>query len=74
MNQLEALRTLLGTAPCPAMPEQLHIEGKAESYLAFARWLKKPRVPGLIELLESAEPAAAAEPAEKKSLWKRLFS
>jgi len=52
----------------------LRIEGKAESYLAFARWLKKPRVPGLIELLESAEPATAAEPAEKKSLWKRLFS
>jgi len=74
MNQLEALRTLLGTAPCPAMPKQLHIEGKAESYLAFARWLKKPRVPGLIELLESTEPAAAAEPAEKKSLWKRLLS
>ncbi|NVM90932.1 hypothetical protein FHT32_004589 [Variovorax sp. SG517] len=74
MNRLEALRVLLGTAPCPAMPEQLHIEGKAESYLAFARWLKKPRVPGLIELLEGAEPAAAADPAEKKSLWKRLFS
>ncbi|WP_418128610.1 DUF4241 domain-containing protein [Variovorax sp. 375MFSha3.1] len=74
MNQLEALRVLLGSAPCPAMPEHLRIEGKAESYSAFARWLKKPRVPGLVELLEQAEAAAAAEPAGGKSLWKRLFS
>jgi len=73
MNQLEALRMLLGSAPCPAMPEQLRIEGKAESYLAYARWLKKPRVPGLVELLEKSE-APAAEPVAGKSLWKRLFS
>lgn len=73
MNRLEALRVLLGAAPCPAMPEQLRIEGKAETYLAFAQWLKKPRVPGLVELLEKSE-AIAAEPAAGRSLWKRLFS
>ena len=76
MNRLEALRMLLGAAPCPAMPEQLRIEGQAESYLAYARWLGKPRVPGLIELLEASETAAVAAPApaEGTSLWKRLFS
>lgn len=74
MNQLEALRVLLGTAPCPAMPEQLRIEGEAESYLAFARWLRKPRVPGLVELLEQSEAVAPAEPAAGKSFLKRLFS
>ncbi|MGJ7603296.1 DUF4241 domain-containing protein [Variovorax sp. LT1R20] len=73
MDQLEALRVLLGSAPCPAMPEQLRIEGKAETYLAYAQWLKKPRVPGLVELLEKSE-AVAVEPAAGKSLWKRLFS
>jgi hypothetical protein len=73
MNQLEALRLLLGDRPCPAMPEQLRIEGKAENYLAYARWLTKPRVPGLVELLERSE-AAAGEPAAGKSLWKRIFS
>lgn len=73
MDRLEALRVLLGSAPCPAMPEQLRIEGKAETYLAYARWLKKPRVPGLVELLEKSE-AVAVEPAAGKSLWKRLFS
>jgi Protein of unknown function (DUF4241) len=73
MNQLEALRTLLGAAPCPAMPEQLRIEGKAETYLAYAQWFKKPRVPGLVELLEKAE-AVSAEPVAGKSLWKRLLS
>lgn len=73
MNRLEALRMLLGSAPCPAMPPELHIKDKADTYLAYARWLKKPRVPGLVELLEKSE-AAVAEPAAGKSLWKRLFS
>jgi len=54
MNRLDALRVLLGTGPCPDMPVELGIEGKAETYLAFARWLKKPRVPGLVELLEKS--------------------
>lgn len=86
MNRLDALRVLLGARPCPAMPEQLRIEGKAESYLAYARWLKKPRVPGLVELLEQSEVAGSAgadpapsspptpTPAAAKSFWKRLFS
>ncbi|MDQ0012108.1 hypothetical protein J2W23_000472 [Variovorax boronicumulans] len=73
MDRLDALRVLLGAAPCPAMPEQLRIEGEAETYLAYAQWLKKPRVPGLIELLEKSE-AVAVEPAADKSFWKRLFS
>ena len=72
MNRTEALGVLLGAAPCPVMPAQLRIEGEAEGYLAYARWLKKPRAPGLVALLEKSE-AAAAEPAKGQSLWKRLF-
>jgi hypothetical protein len=74
MNQLEALGVLLGTMPSLPTPPQFYTVDEEESYLVYARRLKKPRVPGLIELLEKAEAAVAAEPAAGKSLWRRLFS
>lgn len=79
MNQLEALRVLLGSMPSLPMPPLFYTGDEEESYLVYARRLKKPRVPGLMELLEKSEAAAvataAAEPvAAGKSLWKRLFS
>ncbi|MGJ7525042.1 DUF4241 domain-containing protein [Variovorax sp. GB1P17] len=76
MNQLDALRMLLGSMPSLPMPPQFYTGDDEESYLVYARRLKKPRVPGLIELLQAAEEAAAAAPAAAtgKSLWKRLFS
>lgn len=73
-NQLEALRVLLGTMPSLPTPPLFYTVDEEESYLVYARRLKKPRVPGLIELLEKSEAAVAAEPAAGKSLWKRLFS
>ena len=75
-NQLEALRVLLGSMPSLPMPPLFYTGDEEESYLVYARRLKKPRVPGLMELLENSEAAAAtaAEPAAGKSLWKRLFS
>lgn len=73
VNQLEVLRVLLGTMSSLPMPPMFYTVDKEESYLVYARRLKKPRVAGLIELLEKSE-AAAAEPAAGKSIWKRLFS
>ncbi|MDR6887195.1 MULTISPECIES: DUF4241 domain-containing protein [Variovorax] len=65
MNQSEVLGALLGAAPCPTMPEHLRIEGEAETYLAYARWLES--VPAIIELLEAADTAAAAPVPAKGS-------
>jgi hypothetical protein len=77
MNQLDALRVLLGSMPSLPVPPQFYTGDEDESYLVYARRLKKPRVEGLIALLEAAETAAVAvpdAPPEGKSLWKRLFS
>lgn len=73
MNRLDALRVLLGSVAGLPMPPQLYTVDEEESYLAYARRLKKPRAPGLTELLEQAE-SAAAEPAPRPGLWKRMFS
>jgi hypothetical protein len=51
------------------MPPQFYRMDEEESYLDYARRLKKPRVDGLIELLEKA-----AAPAAKPGFLKRLFS
>jgi hypothetical protein len=51
------------------MPPRLYRMDKEESYIDYARRLKKPRVEGLIELLEKA-----AAPATKPGFLKRLFS
>ena len=53
------------------MPPQFYRMDEEESYLDYARRLKKPRVDGLIELLEKA---AAPAPAAKPGFLKRLFS
>ncbi|MFM9925093.1 DUF4241 domain-containing protein [Variovorax sp. H27-G14] len=77
MNQLDALRVLLGGVRGLPMPPQLYTVDEEESYLAYARRLRKPRVEGLIELLEQAEAQAAtgaAEPVARPGLWKRIFS
>ncbi|KQX92225.1 DUF4241 domain-containing protein [Variovorax sp. Root473] len=72
MNQLDALRVLLSAVPGPLpMPPQFYRMDEEESYLDYARRLKKPRVDGLIELLEKA---AAPAPAAKPGFLKRLFS
>ncbi|MNT37601.1 hypothetical protein D3C72_1737440 [compost metagenome] len=72
MNQLDALRVLLAALPGQLpMPPQFYRMDEEESYLDYARRLKKPRVDGLIELLEKA---AAPAPAAKPGFLKRLFS
>lgn len=69
MNRLDALRALLGGVSGLPMPPQLYTGDDEESYLAYARRLRKPRVEGLVELLEKA-----AAPVAKPGLLKRLFS
>jgi hypothetical protein len=69
MNQIDALRVLLGAVQGLPMPPRLYRMDKDESYIDYARRLKKPRVEGLIELLEKA-----AAPAAKPGFLKRLFS
>jgi hypothetical protein len=69
MNRLDALRVLLAAAQGLPMPPQFYSMDKEESYIDYARRLKKPRVEGLIELLEKA-----AAPAPKPGFLKRLFS
>jgi hypothetical protein len=69
MNRLDALRVLLGGVSGLPMPPQLYTVDKEESYLAYARRLKKPRVEGLVELLEKA-----SAPVAKAGFLKRLFS
>ncbi|QNK66438.1 DUF4241 domain-containing protein [Variovorax sp. PAMC26660] len=76
MNQLDALRMLLGSMASLPMPPLFYTGDDEETYLVYARRLKKPRVPGLIELLQASEETAAAVPVPTagKSLWKRLLS
>ena len=69
MNQLDALRVLLGAVQGLPMPPRLYRMDKEETYIDYARRLKKPRVEGLIELLKKA-----AAPAAKPGFLKRLFS
>ncbi|MEZ2298313.1 DUF4241 domain-containing protein [Variovorax sp. RCC_210] len=69
MNRLDALRALLGGVSGLPMPPQLYTGDDEESYLAYARRLRKPRVEGLVELLEKA-----SAPVAKPGLLKRLFS
>jgi hypothetical protein len=69
MNRLDALRVLLGGVSGLPMPPQLYTVDEEESYLAYARRLKKPRVEGMVDLLEKA-----SVPAAKPGLLKRLFS
>lgn len=68
MNRLDVLRVLLGSVSGLPMPPQLYTVDKEESYLAYARRLKKPRVEGLVELLEEA-----SAPVAKAGFLKRLF-
>lgn len=68
-NHLDALRALLASTQGLPMPPRFYSIDKDQSYLDYARRLKKPRVEGMIELLEQA---AAPEP--RKGLLKRLFS
>ncbi|MDH6166369.1 hypothetical protein M2282_001510 [Variovorax boronicumulans] len=69
MNRLDALRALLAAVQGLPMPPQFYSMDKEESYIDYARGLKKPRVNGLIDLLENA-----AAPAAKPGFLKRLFS
>jgi hypothetical protein len=73
LDRVEALRVLLGSVPGLPMPPRFYTVDKEESYLAYARRLRKPRSPALIELLEQAE-SQAAEPTPRPGLWKRFFS
>jgi hypothetical protein len=69
MNQIDALRVLLGAVSGLPMPPQFYTVDEEESYLVYARRLKQPRVEGLIELLEKAQ-----APVAKPGFLKRLFS
>jgi hypothetical protein len=69
MNRLDALRVLLGGVSGLPMPPRLYTVDEEESYLAYARRLKKPRVEGMVELLEKA-----SAPVAKAGFLKRLFS
>ena len=71
MNRLDALRVLLGSVSGLPMPPQLYTVDEKEGYLAYARRLRKPRVEGLVALLEKA---SAPAPVAKPGLLKRLFS
>jgi hypothetical protein len=68
-ERLDALRVLLGGVSGLPMPPRLYTVDEEESYLAYARRLKKPRVEGMVDLLEKA-----SLPAAKPGLLKRLFS
>ncbi|RIX83660.1 DUF4241 domain-containing protein [Acidovorax cavernicola] len=72
MNQLDALRLLLAAVQGLPMPPRFYRMDEDESYIDYARKLKKPRVDGLIALLEKA--AAPAAPAPRPGFLKRLFS
>ncbi|MGF6345852.1 DUF4241 domain-containing protein [Variovorax sp. W2I14] len=69
MNQIDALRVLLTGVQGLPMPPRFYRMDKEESYIDYARMLKKPRVEGLIDLLEKA-----AAPVRKPGFLKRLFS
>lgn len=69
MNRIDALRVLLGGVTGLPSPPRLYTVDEEESYLDYARRLKKPRVEGLVELLENA-----SLPVAKPGLLKRLFS
>jgi hypothetical protein len=69
MNRLDALRVLLAAVQGLPMPPQFYSMDKEESYIDYARGLKKPRIDGMIDLLEKA-----AAPVAKPGFLKRLFS
>ncbi len=77
LDKPKALSTLLQGGPLPLMPEALHL-GEVTSYIAYAGFLKRPRSPALMHVLDTAmstPPPGTAVPATttKPSLWQRLF-
>ncbi|HGM5880476.1 MAG: DUF4241 domain-containing protein [Stenotrophomonas maltophilia] len=73
LDRPQALRVLLQGAALPAMPASLYTS-KVTSYLDYARFLRKPRSPELMAVLEEPVTATPATVVKARpGFWARLF-
>jgi hypothetical protein len=59
LNRTEAVRTLLGGGPCPAMPKDVQLGDAVSTYMELALFFNAPRDPELVALVEAATAKAA---------------